>query len=196
MAAPPYMKLYVADWTADTQALTCEQDGAYWRIVRAMWRAGGTLANDPKTLALIVGLSEARWALLGEDVLALFVRRGAMLTHRRIRSEAKKYRETVAQRASAGRAGGVQSGLNRRKSKAESGEANARGTPSKRPHNQTQNQSHKTKKAAPSEQSLLGPARPPARAEGAAVLAPEELARRKAVGAMMAELARDLRRAH
>lgn len=55
--------------------------------------------------------------------------------------------------------------------------------------------SQRTKKAAPSELSLLSPAaRPPARAEGADVLAPEELERRRAVGELMAGLARDLRR--
>lgn len=84
------MKLYVADYTADVQHLTCEQDGAYGRLLRAMWRAGGKLPNVPEKLATICGLAPERWAEIGPDVLALFIRRGGALTHRRLRAEFAK----------------------------------------------------------------------------------------------------------
>lgn len=160
MSAPPYMKLYVAEWTADTQALTCEQDGAYGRLVRAMWRAGGTLPNDPVKLARIVGLTEKRWAEIGGDVVSLFLKRGNFLSHKRLRNEVKKYEETVAKRRQAGKTGGVQSGVNRRKKKANPSEANASIL---LPKNEaiadiTRTRTRRNKNSAPTEQRVLIPA--------------------------------------
>lgn len=106
MSAPPYMQLYVADYTADVQALTCEQDGAYWRLLRAMWRAEGKLPNVPAKLALIVGLPLDRWTKISPDVLELFVRRGGVLTHKRITSELVKSGAKSAARSEAGKRGG------------------------------------------------------------------------------------------
>ena len=141
MTAPPYMKLFVAEWTADTQHLTCEQDGAYFRLVRALWRAGGEMAATPDQLARIVGVEPRHWAQIGPAVMALFHVKAGVITHKRLKKEAAKYRETVAARAEAGRKGGVQSGVNRRKSKADSAEANATAKRSNCRHNQNQNQS-------------------------------------------------------
>lgn len=72
MASPPYMSVWVADWTADTQHLSCEQDGAYWRLIRALWRAHGVLPNDERKLAHIVGLSVKKWRAIAPDVMAFF----------------------------------------------------------------------------------------------------------------------------
>jgi len=154
------MKLYVAEWTADTQALTCEQDGAYGRLVRAMWRAGGTLPNDATKLARIVGLSERRWSEIGPDVVALFIKRGAYLSHKRLRNEVKKYEETVAKRRQAGKAGGVKSGVNRRKKKGKSDEANASILLSKNEAiaDITRTRTRRNKNSAPTEQRVLIPA--------------------------------------
>lgn len=87
MSAPPYMMLYVADYTADVQDLTCEQDGAYWRLLRAMWRAGGTLPNRPDKLARICGLTDERWGEIGPDVMELFQHDGGAITHKRLFAE-------------------------------------------------------------------------------------------------------------
>lgn len=141
MTAPPYMMLFVAEWTADTQHLTCEQDGAYFRLVRALWRAGGEMAATPDQLARIVGVDPRHWSKIGPAVMALFHVKAGVITHKRLKKEAAKYRETVAARAEAGRKGGVQSGANRRTNKAESSEANAKQKPSNCRHNQNQNQS-------------------------------------------------------
>lgn len=105
MSAPPYMNVYIADYTADVQALTCEQDGAYWRLLRAMWRANGKLPNVPQKLATICGLSLDRWQEIGPDVVALFQRRGGSLTHKRLNEELNKIAAKSEVRSEAGKRG-------------------------------------------------------------------------------------------
>lgn len=95
MSAPPYMAVYVADYTADVQHLTCEQDGAYWRLLRAMWRAGGRLPYKPEKLATICGLTEQKWREIGPDVIDLFQVRGGLLTHKRITLEIFKFEAKI-----------------------------------------------------------------------------------------------------
>ena len=140
MTAPPYMKLYVAEWTADTQHLTCEQDGAYGRLVRAMWRAEGALPADPDMLARIVGLTPKEWAAIAVPVLALFSIKDGFLAHKRLQKEVRKYREIIRKNRANGKGGGVKSGVNRRTNKAKSAEANAKPKRSERSHNKNQNQ--------------------------------------------------------
>lgn len=108
MSAPPYMNVYIADYTADVQALTCEQDGAYWRLLRAMWRAGGKLPNNPQKLATITGLPLERWLEIGDDVVALFQRRGGSLRHKRLTTELNKVASKSEVRSEAGKRGAVQ----------------------------------------------------------------------------------------
>lgn len=191
MSAPPYMKLYVADWTADTTHLSCEQDGAYGRLVRAMWRAGGSLKNDPQRLANICGLTLDRWLEIGADVLELFDSKGEAITHKRVKKEAKKYRDTVAKNQANGRKGGVQSGLNRRKRKADSIKAVASISlaekRSERRHNQNQNQTPKGELIDSS--PFRGCDAPALPLDGKPVITPEE---REKVKELMAGLAADL----
>lgn len=89
------MKLYVADYLADTTHLTTREHGAYLLLLMAMWRAGGKLpANDVK-LAKIVGMTAREWADVRLSILAFFRRRGAQLSHKRVISELAKY-DTVS----------------------------------------------------------------------------------------------------
>lgn len=100
------MPVYIAEYTADVQALTCEQDGAYWRLLRAMWRAHGSLPNDQKKLALIVGLSDERWAEIGGDVLDLFKVQGSSIKHLRLLAEFERAERKSSARKAAGKKGG------------------------------------------------------------------------------------------
>lgn len=87
MSAPIYMKLYVADYLADTTHLTTREHGAYLLLLMAMWRAGGKLpANDAK-LAKIAKCSASEWAQMRPAILAFFRRRGASLSHKRLAKE-------------------------------------------------------------------------------------------------------------
>jgi uncharacterized protein YdaU (DUF1376 family) len=99
------MQVYVADYTADVQHLTCEQDGAYWRLLRAMWRSDGMLPNDPAKLARICGLSLARWAKISPDVLDLLTVVGDAITQVRLQKELTNANEKSSKRSEAGKLG-------------------------------------------------------------------------------------------
>jgi uncharacterized protein YdaU (DUF1376 family) len=87
MSAPPYMKLWIADFVADTLHLNRAQVGSYQLLLMAMWRAGGKLpANDAK-LAQIARCTPKEWAADRDTMLSLFQRRGGQLTHKRLAEE-------------------------------------------------------------------------------------------------------------
>lgn len=108
MPAPPYMKLYVADYLGDTTHLSTTEHGAYLLLLMAMWRAGGKLPADDAKLAKIAQRAPKEWASIRETVLAFFQRRGGRLTHKRLSKEIAKYEHTSAQRSEAGKRGGIE----------------------------------------------------------------------------------------
>ena len=180
------MKVYVADWTADTQHLTCEQDGAYWRLCRAMWRAGGSLPNDPEKLCRIVGLPLNGWAEISGDVISLFRVSGSSICHTRLQKEAKAYTDVSSKRKAAGAIGG------RSKAKKYNGnpeQANAKQVNGNSHHNQ--NQIDRTLSLNETESSIYGDATlasaPEPRSLSSPImverpLTPEQLAHLKTLG--------------
>jgi uncharacterized protein YdaU (DUF1376 family) len=111
----PFMQVYVADYTADVQHLTCEQDGAYWRLLRAMWRLDGILPNDPAKLARICGLSLARWAKISPDVLELLTFVDEGITQDRLLKEIENVNEKSSKRSEAGKLGVIAKSLKNNK---------------------------------------------------------------------------------
>lgn len=108
MSAPPYMKLYVADYLGDTQHLGAIEHGAYLLILMAMWRAGGKLPRDQTKLAKIARCSSAEWSEIGPTVLEFFAVRGGQITHRRVSEEMAKYDRVVEGSKLAGKASAFQ----------------------------------------------------------------------------------------
>lgn len=106
MAAPPYMKLYVADYLGDTHHLNALEHGAYLLLLMSMWRAGGTLPNDEGQLRRLAKCSTSDWLEVRQTVIPFFVDEGERLTHKRLTREMEHYADISAKRAGAGRAGG------------------------------------------------------------------------------------------
>lgn len=189
MSAPPYMKLYVADYLGDTHHLGVREHGAYFLLLMAMWRAGGSLPAADASLARLARCSAKEWDQVKAAVLPFFQRARGRLTHRRLAREMARYQEVSAQRAEAGRRGGA------KKPSDSSGEAEANGKQrrSKSPHNQIQIQRDKT--PAPSGQGGLIPGGPAvACLEGAPPVPPEDIERRRLVAAGLRELSAELAR--
>lgn len=106
MSAPPYMKLYVADYHGDTTHLGALEHGAYLLLLMAMWRAGGKLPGDDVRLAKLAKVTPDQWAEIKPTILDFFRRRGGTITHKRIAEEMAKY-ETVSVKRKAASEKGV-----------------------------------------------------------------------------------------
>jgi uncharacterized protein YdaU (DUF1376 family) len=86
----PFMMLYVADYLADTRHLTAEQHGAYLLLLMSMWRCGGYIPGDERSLAKLACLSLKQWRRVGAPVEALLTRQGEKITQQRLLSELQK----------------------------------------------------------------------------------------------------------
>lgn len=80
MSAPPYMKLYVADYLGDTHHLGALEHGAYLLLLMGMWRAGGSLPAADANLCKLARCTPAEWEAIKADVLAFFKRSRGRLT--------------------------------------------------------------------------------------------------------------------
>lgn len=136
MSAPPYMKLYVADYLGDTHHLSMSEHGAYLLLLMSMWRAGGVLPAADANLAKLAKCSPDQWGEIRDVVLPFFQRSRGRLTHKRIALEMAKYENTSGKRSEAGKRGGRQK-VNENNAPTE---AFAKQTESNCRHNQNQNQ--------------------------------------------------------
>jgi uncharacterized protein YdaU (DUF1376 family) len=84
VAALPYLRVYCADWDADTQHLTAMQDGIYWRLVRNYWQRGGPLPADEKRLARIARVSLRDWRKNSPEIADFFQCGQTHWHHRRL----------------------------------------------------------------------------------------------------------------
>lgn len=117
MSAPPYMPLFVGDYLADTTHLTCTEHGAYILLLMAMWRAGGTLPDDPAKLARFARCTGGQWARISDTILAFFDREDGVIIHGRLAREMTKHTVAVEQRRQAASNGGRAKALKTLKTK-------------------------------------------------------------------------------
>lgn len=89
-AKPPngrtWFPLYVSKWNSKTTHLTCEQDGAYGRLVRFYWQNGAPPDND-ETLARIIGEPIAKWRKLRPVLAPFFVIANGLWRHETVEEE-------------------------------------------------------------------------------------------------------------
>lgn len=71
MAALPYMKMYWADYLADTAHLSAIEHGGYLLLIAHYWRTG-SLPDDEAKLARIARMSVKQWRTHSETILAFF----------------------------------------------------------------------------------------------------------------------------
>lgn len=140
MVAAPYMRLYVGDYLADTLHLTTEEHGAYLLLLMCMWRAGGTLPNDPEKLARMARVSSKRWHKVWPAIAGHFEsadESGTKITQHRLYQEHEKAVLISEKRKPIGRAGGIAKALKNNETQV----ANASDLPTYH-HHQSQSQSH------------------------------------------------------
>lgn len=100
------MPLYVADYLADTTHLSTLEHGAYCLLLMSMWRAGGTLPNDPAKLAKFARMTSAQWARVEATVMQFFTLENGEVIQSRLSREIEKHAGVVRQRRESGSKGG------------------------------------------------------------------------------------------
>ena len=105
MAKYPAMPLWTDSYIADTQHLTNEEHGIYFRLLMFAWRTPEcSLPNDDKRLALMVGLTPGKWAKVKETILSFWTLESDKWTQKKQQKVFQQVQENVEQKRSAGRA--------------------------------------------------------------------------------------------
>jgi uncharacterized protein YdaU (DUF1376 family) len=87
MAALPYMRMYWADYDADTAHLSALQHGIYLLLIKNYWQRGGPLPNDEVRLARIAKVSIKEWRRNEDVIREFFSIEENLLVHSRIALE-------------------------------------------------------------------------------------------------------------
>jgi uncharacterized protein YdaU (DUF1376 family) len=141
----PYMTLYVGDYLADTRHFSADQHGAYLLLLMSMWRAGGHIPGDERSLAKLAGMSLKQWRTRGAPVEALLDRDGDTITQRRLLSELQRANVNYGKKVAAGRASAEAKALKTKQAGATDVDVVLEHTCQQTAdnHNHNQNQNHK-----------------------------------------------------
>ena len=83
----PFMRLFVADYQADTMHLTTVEHGAYLLLLMNYWQRGKPLPDDDRKLARIAGLGPREWKRIKPAVSEFFEINCSGWFHKRVESE-------------------------------------------------------------------------------------------------------------
>lgn len=87
MAEYPAMPLWTDAYLGDTSHLTTIEHGAYFLLLLAMWRSGGSLPNDDKKLARYSRLTMRQWMRIKDTIWDFFEATPDEITQRRLTAE-------------------------------------------------------------------------------------------------------------
>lgn len=87
-----WMPLYIGDWDGDTSDLSCEEDGAYMRLIRRYWRTG-PLADDDANLARIVRMEIRQWRKIRPAIAHYFTIADGVWRNKRADAELARWSE-------------------------------------------------------------------------------------------------------
>lgn len=106
MSAAPAMPLFPDSYLADTTHLSTEEHGAYLLLLMAMWRRNGTVPNDDKDLARIVGLTQRKWLQIKVRLMPFLSIENGTLSQKRLQKEWEYVQEKRNKNAQNGALGG------------------------------------------------------------------------------------------
>lgn len=87
MPAPPYLRLFVSDYLADTQHLSAAEHGGYILLLMACWQRGGMLPQCARMCRRIARMDEQEWSESGDLLLSFFEETPDGYRHKRIDQE-------------------------------------------------------------------------------------------------------------
>jgi uncharacterized protein YdaU (DUF1376 family) len=109
MSKAPAMPMYWDAYLADTTHLTTEEHGAYMLLLAAMWRRNGSVLDDDKDNARILGLTPAKWRKVKARFVATisgFHADGDTITQEKLRKTWENTQEKIAKNVVNGAKGG------------------------------------------------------------------------------------------
>lgn len=107
MGAFPSLPLFTDAYIADTAHLTCEEHGAYLRLLMFAWRSPGCrLPDDDARLARMLGLTIKRWGSIKSSVMAFWSLEDGHWVQKRLSREHQFVSEKVEKKRASGRLGG------------------------------------------------------------------------------------------
>jgi len=114
MAALPYIKLFPADYLADTQHLTLEEHGAYLLLIMNYWQTGNALRAESQRIASVCSTSVENWLKIRPILSEFFTETtdpatGHLIwTHHRIEEDITAVRNKSIKASMAGRKSAMQ----------------------------------------------------------------------------------------
>lgn len=87
-----WMPVYYMELEPATVHLTDGEFRAYWRLIVHCWHAGGELPDNENRLASIVHKDLRAWRRMSASVMAYFVLKGGVWTHKRVDRELARAR--------------------------------------------------------------------------------------------------------
>lgn len=127
MSKAPAMPMYWDAYLADTTHLTTEEHGAYMLLLAAMWRRDGSVPDDDRDNARIIGLTVAKWRKIKARLSVFLIVKDGMITQKNL----QKIWENTQEKIDKNRENGAKGG--RPKSKENNGVAKADGSVSVNP---------------------------------------------------------------
>ena len=106
MSSAPSMPLFPDAYLADTTHLSTEEHGAYFLLLMAMWRRSGSVPNDDKDLARIVGLTVSKWLKIKARLMPFLTIENDEISQKRLKKEWKYVHEKRQKNSKNGAKGG------------------------------------------------------------------------------------------
>ena len=106
MSKAPSMPMYWDAYIADTTHLSCEEHGAYLMLLGAMWRRDGTVPDDDRDNARILGLTVGRWKRTKARLAAFLIIENGTITQKKLLETWENTQEKIAKNRANGAKGG------------------------------------------------------------------------------------------
>lgn len=106
MSKAPSMPMYWDAYLADTTHLTTEEHGAYLLLLGAMWRRNGTVPDDDKDNARILGLTKGKWLKIKQRLSDFLIYENNHISQKKLQKTWKKTQETIQKNRQNGAKGG------------------------------------------------------------------------------------------
>lgn len=105
MSAPASLPVFGDAYLADTQHLTLEEHGAYFKLLLICWRTENCeLPLDEKRLATMLGVTAKKWAVIGPTVMAFWTQTQTGWQQNRLTKERRRVEKSIKQKTCAANA--------------------------------------------------------------------------------------------